>query len=109
MVDARLRLDDVLEDVRRRAAWEILVHDEERAGLLGGSDERVTHIERQERANVDDLNVNVRRREILCGLERDAAERAVRDDGDVGAFAQQLRDAERQGVFTDVRGNTLLE
>ena len=48
MIDRALRLDDLLKDVRGCAAGHVLVHDEERAGLLDRLDDRVTDVERAE-------------------------------------------------------------
>src|SRR5438034_3624868 len=109
MIDAALCLDDLLKDVGRCAARKILINDEERSGLLDRPDDRVTEIERQQRADVDDLDVDVRRGQVLRGLERDATQGSVSDDRDVCALTQQLRNTERQRELADVRRSALLE
>src|SRR5438067_1430238 len=78
------------------ATRKILINDEERSGLLDRPDDRVTEIERQQRADVDDLDVDVRHGQVLRGLERDATQGSVRDDRDVCALTQQLWNTERQ-------------
>ena len=65
--------------------------------------------ERQERARVDDLDLDAEVREISRGLERDPAQRAVCHEGQIAPVADRLGYAERHRELPDVRRHALLE
>ena len=76
-----------------------LVDDEQPAGALGRAQDRL-HVERDERAQVDDLE---RGRGLLGRLQALAQHLAPGDDGDVVAGARDARLAERQRILAGLR------
>src|SRR6266851_7161964 len=77
MPPAVLRLEDLLEHERRRAARHVLVEADERMRLLDRTHDRVVDVKRIQRLDVDHLARNSKLLERSGGVERDAAARAV--------------------------------
>src|SRR5256712_3544902 len=109
VVDATLDLEDLTEDVRRRATGHVLVDHDEGAGLRDGSHDRPVQVEGEKRLHVDDLGADARVDQILRRLLSDAAERAVGHEGDVGPLANDLGHAERHRELADVVRHALLQ
>src|SRR5438876_62398 len=83
VVDPTLDLEDLTEDVRRRATGHVLVDHDEGAGLRDGSHDRPVHVEGEERLHVDDLGAYARvdqiLRRLLSGAEVQRREIVGRD------------------------------
>ncbi len=109
MVDGALPVEHLLEDVGRRTTGQVLVDDQKRAGALHARGDEPADIEGQERARVDDLDLDPRGHEIAGGLEGDAAERAVRDEREVASRADRLGHPERHGELRDVLRDALFQ